>query len=181
MTCDIDVPALIAAYRSGRTLAAIAREAHIGTTTAWVALRKAGEPMRHPAHVSGSRGRARALANRQDSPTPEQVEAMIAAYTAGRSLEVVARETGSSKNTVKRRLLAAGVPMRGKRQSPHRAAEQAEQPAPKVACPLCRGMARTTPEGALYSHGPVKERCAGGGSTLAALQPIAARIKEAKR
>lgn len=44
----LDVAVLVAAYRAGATLAALARAYGVGTVTIWRRLKEAGEPRRRP-------------------------------------------------------------------------------------------------------------------------------------
>jgi transposase-like protein len=96
----LDVEAIRDAYRGGESMDAIAKHHGVSTAAVRERLLRSGEPIR-PVGV------APAL------PDVDDIHAALAeAYAGGASLGDLARETGVSVGAVRRRLLAAGVPMR---------------------------------------------------------------------
>lgn len=98
-----EVTELVAAYRTGSTVKALAERYHVNRTTVMTHLRRQGVPKR----VRRTLG-------------PEDVERAVRLYEGGESIQSVARQLQLGSSTVGRVLNKAGVSMRprGRRRSP---------------------------------------------------------------
>lgn len=94
---SVTVEAIIARYRAGETMAAIAAAEFVGLGTVHRVLKRAGV-------------RARGKGNRQLGPA--DFEATIALYESGLTSDEVGAELGVSGAAIRRRLRDAGHPRR---------------------------------------------------------------------
>jgi DNA-directed RNA polymerase specialized sigma24 family protein len=106
-----EIAALVAAYKVGRSVAALSREFKIHKETVHTHLVRAGVDLRP-----------------QQVLTPEQVDEVIALYQRGATLKQLGPQFGVGHNTIRNYLLRAGVELRAAKRKPQPAKAAHQQP-----------------------------------------------------